>query len=183
MYEDDGQVERVLVTYLPRSGVPRPVRVAGTVVLEADSPAVWFTFPGARHDIGRFHTPAGELTGYYANILTPVEIRPPPAEGAQSTDSAGAPDRADEWRTTDLFADLFVTPAGDVHELDLDELEEAAARGWIDAATAAGARQELDRLARRARAGAWPPAIVEEWTLDRARRAAGAGGDESGGGN
>lgn len=165
-YEDDGQVGRVLVTYLPRAGVPRPVRVAGTVVLESDSPAVWFTFPGAHHDIGRFHTPGGDLTGYYANMLTPVEILPRRGVGT---------DAVDEWRTTDLFADLFVTPGGDVHELDLDELEEAVERGWIEPATAAGARRELDRLARRARAGAWPPSVVEEWTLDRARRAAGDG--------
>jgi predicted RNA-binding protein associated with RNAse of E/G family len=92
--------DTVLVTYLAAAGVPRPVRVGDRVVLEARSPAVWFTFPAAHHDIGRFHTPAGELTGYYANILTPVEVRP--GEG-------GAPD---QWHTTDLFVDLFVTPAG-----------------------------------------------------------------------
>jgi predicted RNA-binding protein associated with RNAse of E/G family len=154
------ETDTVLVTYLAAAGVPRPVRVGDRVVLEARSPAVWFTFPAAHHDIGRFHTPAGELTGYYANILTPVEVRP--GEG-------GAPD---QWHTTDLFVDLFVTPAGEVHVLDLDELREAVDRGWVDPRAAASAEREVRRLARLARHGAWPPPVVKEWPLERARSAA-----------
>lgn len=161
----DGTVDeepsgRVLVTYLAESDVPQPVTVAGRAVLEASSPVVWFTFPGEWHDIGRFHTPAGELTGYYANILTPVEILPLAEDGAEV------------WRTTDLFLDLFVTAAGEIHELDHDELRAALESGWLDAATAAAARAELRTLAERARAGTWPPPVVEEWTLERARHAA-----------
>jgi predicted RNA-binding protein associated with RNAse of E/G family len=157
--EDGG---RVLITYMAEAGVPTPVTVAGLTILEAASPAVWFTFPDRHHDIGRFHTPAGELTGYYANVLTPVEVIP----------GDGAPDT---WRTTDLFVDLFVTPDGDVHELDRNELREALERGWIDDRTAAAADAELARLAGMARAGVWPPPIVEEWTLERARPLAGHG--------
>lgn len=152
---------RVMVTYLEESGVPRPVTVAERIVLEGTSPAVWFTFPGARHDIGRFHTPEGELTGFYANILTPVEIFP------------AAEDDADVWRTTDLFLDLFVTPAGDVHVLDEEELLEAVRNGWLDEPTARGATEEARRLAGLARAGAWPPRVVHDWTLERARAVAG----------
>lgn len=150
----------VLVTYLPEAGVPRPVTVADRIVLEADSPAVWFTFPGEHHDIGRFHTPAGELTGYYANVLTPVEFLP------------RAEDGTDVWRTTDLFLDLFLTPDGVIHELDHEELQDAVERGWVDPETARTARAELQRLAQRANSGAWPPPVVEEWTLERARRVA-----------
>ncbi|MFN2327132.1 MAG: DUF402 domain-containing protein [Gemmatimonadales bacterium] len=150
----------VLVTYMAEAGVPRPVTVDDRVVLEARSPAVWFTFPAAHHDIGRFHTPAGELTGYYANILTPVAIRP--GEG-------GPPD---QWHTTDLFLDLFMTPAGRIHVLDRDELRDAVARGWVNDRTAAAAEREVNRLARLARQGAWPPAVVDEWPLERARSAA-----------
>lgn len=146
---------------MDRAGVERPTRVGGRTVLEADSPVVWHTFPGARHDIGRFHTPEGALTGFYANILTPVEFLPP------------APDGADVWRTTDLFLDVFLTPAGDVHLLDRDELDAAVGRKWLSEAEAAGAIREAERLVERARAGEWPPPIVTQWTVGRAREVAG----------
>lgn len=142
------------MTYLPAAGVSDPVTVAGSPVLEAASPVVWFTFPGEWHDIGRFHLPDGTFTGYYANILTPVRVD------------------CDDWHTTDLFLDVFVTPAGEVHVLDVDELAEAERRGWIDRRLAGRARLEADRLARAARAGAWPPYLVTAWTLERAERAA-----------
>lgn len=158
--EAPGGGGRVLVTYLPAAGVARTVRVGDRVVLEAGSPVVWFTFPGARHDIGRFHAPDGRFTGYYANVLTPVEIVPP------------AEDEPETWRTTDLFLDVFLSPDGAVEVLDEDELREAVRRGWIDRETAGMAEEEARRIARRARAGTWPPAIVEEWTLERARAVA-----------
>lgn len=128
--------------------------VAGQPVLEADSPAVWFTFPGQWHDIGRFHRPDGTFTGYYANILTPVSIE------------------RDVWETTDLCLDIFVTPAGAIHLLDVDELKEAERAGWIGAELGERARAEADRLVRLARDGDWPPAVARDWTLDRARAAA-----------
>lgn len=148
------------MTYMDRAGVDRPTVVAGEVVLEAASPVVWFTFPGAHHDIGRFHTPAGDFTGWYANILTPVERIPPTA------------DEPERWDTTDLFLDLFLTPAGSVHVLDREELEEAVARGWVDAGTAGAAKAEASRLEAAARSGTWPPAVTREWTLERARKVA-----------
>jgi predicted RNA-binding protein associated with RNAse of E/G family len=135
--------------------LPRPVLVAGAPVLEPGSPAVWFTFPGDWHDIGRFHLPDGTFTGYYANILTPVRIED------------------DLWQTTDLFLDIFVTPAGAIHPLDQDELDSAERAGWVSRSHAARARREAGRLIRAARAGAWPPPVVRSWTLERARLAAG----------
>lgn len=146
----------VLVTYLPRAGVKRSSVIEGRTVLEPDSPIVWFTFPGAWHDIGRFHTADGAFTGIYANILTPVEI--------------GDDDR---WSTTDLYLDVFLDPEGRARILDRDELGEARARGWVDAATADRAEAEASRLVESARAGAWPPPVVSAWPLERARAAAG----------
>jgi len=134
--------------------VPRPLIVAGATVLEAASPAVWFTFPDAWHDIGRFHLPDGTFTGLYANMLTPVRV-----EG-------------DAWHTTDLFLDLFITPTGDTHILDRDELDRAEAAGWVEPALAARARSEAERLVRQARQGSWPPRVVMDWPLERAREAA-----------
>ena len=216
------------VTYLAEAGVESPVMVDGRVVLESRSSAVWFTFPGAWHDVGRFHTADGRFTGYYANILTPVEGidgEPPPGwgrdarrdpgssagpgtdTGSTDTESAGGgtdaghggdasvdaghgtdgpgnagrandePDDpahgTDEWRTTDLFLDVFLTTDGRVHVLDRPELEEAVRRGWIEPNTARSAEAEVARLVRAAASGTWPPAVVDAWTLDRARRAAG----------
>jgi uncharacterized protein len=143
-----------LVTFLGHATLPDPVTVAGNVVLDSGSPVVWFTFPGEWHDIGRFHRPDGTFTGFYVNVLTPVRI-----EG-------------DRWDTTDLFLDLFITPAGAVHRLDRDELDAAVRAGWVDDALARRARSEADRLARAALGGSWPPPVVREWTLARARQAA-----------
>lgn len=122
---------------------------------------MWFTFPGARHDIGRFHTPTGTLTGFYANILTPVELLGRAADGAEV------------WRTTDLFLDVFMRPGGPPRLLDEDELAAAASAGWIDPGSAATARAEAERVLDAARGGRWPPPIVGAWPLERARAVAG----------
>ena len=143
----------MVVTLLERAAIERPSLVDGAVILEPGSPVVWFTFDGARHDVGRFHLADGTFTGLYANVLTPVE-------GIDGT----------EWATTDLFLDLWLPAAGgDARVLDEDELEEALFRGALDAASASQAIAEAARLLDDARAGAWPPPIVHEWPLERAR--------------
>lgn len=147
---------------MPAAEVAEPMRVAGQTVLEPGAPVVWFTFPGARHDIGRFHTADDRFTGYYANILTPVEL-----------DAGSEPD---VWRTTDLFLDVFLEPSGAVHVLDRDELREAVNRGWIDETGAGAAELEAARLIELARHGSWPPALVDAWPLARARAVAGGAG-------
>lgn len=145
---DDPEVKITLSTFVD---VERSVQVDGSVSLEPGSKAVWFTFPGAWHDVGRFYLANGAFTGFYLNILTPPTFH----EGGI-------------WRTTDLFLDLWISREGDAYILDEDEFEEAESRGWIDAATAQRARQEASTLKRKAEAGDWPPPIVEEWTLERA---------------
>ena len=127
-----------------------PAVIGGRTILENGSPVVWFTFPGAWHDIARFHLADGSFTGIYANILTPVQG----CEGHV-------------WDTTDLFLDLWLDDRGP-RVLDEDEMEDALTRGWIDAATADRARAEVTRLRAGADAGIWPPAVVREWTLERA---------------
>jgi predicted RNA-binding protein associated with RNAse of E/G family len=145
---DDGAC---VVTYLPKAQLKRPVTVKGRVVLEAGAPVVWFTWRGeVWHDVGRFHLADGTFTGLYANVLTPVRM-----DGA-------------EWETTDLFLDVWMGTDGAVEILDRDELDAAVNAGWLDADTAARAIAEAERLASDARAGAWPPALVHEWTLERA---------------
>ena len=142
-----------IVTYSKRCGVERTVRVENEVILEPDSPIVWFTFPGAWHDIGRFHRADGTFTGVYANILTP-------------------PHFLDEftWETTDLFLDVWV-PAnnGAAVVLDRAEFTDALYAGDIDGPTAAEAEAEVARILALHSAGRWPPALVNEWTLERAQ--------------
>ena len=141
----------VIVTLSEPLDLAEPMRDPdGEVMLEAGSLALWFTFPGAWHDIGLFHRADRTYTGLYANILTPPEI-----EGAV-------------WRTTDLFLDVW-WPAGDgAVILDEDEMDEALAAGTIDPERAGRARDEAARLIRLARSGSWPPPVVREWTLARA---------------
>lgn len=147
--DDDGVC---VVTFLPAAKLARPMEKGGRVVLEAGAPIVWFTYRGdVWHDVGRFHRADGTFTGVYANVLTPVRM-----------DGAG-------WDTTDLFLDVWMDADGRVEILDRDELDAALAAGWIDPSTAARALAEAKRLADDARRGAWPPAHVREWTVERVR--------------
>jgi predicted RNA-binding protein associated with RNAse of E/G family len=142
----------VVVTFMERTPLKRPATAEGEVILEPGSPVVWFTFPGLWHDIGRFHLADGTFTGIYANILTPVHFLDPLS-----------------WETTDLFLDVWLDHAGRAMLLDEDEFEEALARRWIDNETAEAARTEAARIMEAIRDGAWPPPVVEEWTLERVR--------------
>ncbi|HUH13213.1 MAG TPA: DUF402 domain-containing protein [Longimicrobiales bacterium] len=142
----------VVVTFLPSTPLARPMVRGERTVLENGSPVVWFTFPGARHDVGRFHDAHGTFTGLYANVLTPVRFEGP-----------------GRWHTTDLFLDIWVGRDGEAVLLDEDELEDARARGWVDRATAEDARAEARRILALHAAGAWPPPVVAAWTLERVR--------------
>jgi hypothetical protein len=156
-----------VVTLLASVAMAKPMRIAQRVVLEPGAPVIWFTFPGAHHDIGRFHLADGTFTGTYSNILTPI-------------DSLDAP----EWHTTDLFLDVWLDPSGNVQLLDEDELDAAERAGWIDAAVAAGARAEAGRILTGIETGTWPPSIVAEWTLAAVKgKTAGRNGRTAGGGH
>lgn len=144
----------VIVTLSEPLVLDEPMLIGGNVGLEHGSRALWFTFPGCWHDIGRFHRADGTFTGIYANILTPPRI-----EGA-------------DWYTTDLFLDVWLPAQGGVMLLDEDELVEAMARGHIEADLAESARAEAERLLALVERGVWPPPVVGEWTLERALRTA-----------
>lgn len=142
----------VVVTFMERTPLARPVRAGGEVILEAGAPAIWFTFPGLWHDIGRFYLADDTFTGFYTNILTPVEFIDPL-----------------QWVTTDLFLDHWLGADGGSTLLDEDEFEEAISRGWISSELESAARDEAARILEASDSGLWPPPIVEEWTLDRVR--------------
>ena len=143
-----------IVTFQSHTPIDSPARVGGTTILEPGSPVIWFTFPDAWHDIGLFHRADGTFTGVYANILTPVEFV---GEGA--------------WATTDLCIDVWVPPGGRARLLDEAEFDDAEAAGLIERDLGGRARREAAALLRDHRAGKWPPCLVGEWSLDRARAA------------
>ena len=157
VHEEPGAI----VTLATGVELPAPLRVEGVPILEPGADAVWFTFPGVAHDIGRFHTLDGTFTGWYANILTPPLLEP-----------------GGIWRTTDLCLDVWMTPDGTVTLMDREELDHAEAEGWVTPEEAAGALREAERVVAAAAAGTWPPPVAREWTLERARTAA-AAGDQS----
>ena len=142
-----------VVTFLEHTDLPRPVIVRDRIVLEPGAPAVWFTFPGRWHDIGRFHTRSGSFTGFYANILTPVRFVSPL-----------------HWETTDLCLDVWLDEHG-TELLDQEDLTAAIDDGAIPARDADRAREEARTLIEEAAAGTWPPDICRHWTLERARAA------------
>ncbi|MDT8341560.1 MAG: DUF402 domain-containing protein [Longimicrobiales bacterium] len=148
------ELPEVTVTYHPNTPLDGPLRVEGRTVLEPGAPAVWFTFPGRWHDVGRFHDRAGRFTGIYANVITPC--RPRRAEGTGLV-----------WDTTDLFLDVWAGVDGTLRLLDEEEFGEAVARGLLTEPVAARARAEADHVLTAAAAGRWPPPVVREWTLER----------------
>jgi predicted RNA-binding protein associated with RNAse of E/G family len=142
----------VKITFSTDLTLDPPLRIDDVVVLETGSQVIWFTFPGAWHDIGLFHRADGTFTGTYANILTPCAFE---EDGT--------------WSTTDLFLDVWRDPAGRVQILDEDELAEAEERGWVTEDVAMRARVEAEALKQQAEAGLWPPPVVSEWSLAQAR--------------
>jgi len=142
----------VKVTLAESMEASAPMRIEGRVAMETGSDLVWFTFPGSWHDIGRFHLADGTFTGYYANVLTPPVI-----DGRT-------------WHTTDLYLDVWLPPDGTPVLLDEDEFDLAIGKEWIDQETTRRAREEAELIMEQARAGAWPPPVAREWTLERVRK-------------
>jgi predicted RNA-binding protein associated with RNAse of E/G family len=153
LVHDDNRVKVTLARSLP---FDPPLLIQGKVALEKGSDAVWFTFPGAWHDIGRFHTADGTFTGVYANVITPVVFH-----------------TRGDWETTDLFLDLWLpAEGGEPALLDEAELTAALASGHLGEKMAARARAEIVALQEGLARGEWPPPEVERWTRRRAMEAA-----------
>ncbi|MGH7470283.1 MAG: DUF402 domain-containing protein [Longimicrobiales bacterium] len=146
------ETAQVRVTLLEHAHISRPLMVHGQTILEPDAPIVWFTFPDIGHDIGRFHQVDGRFTGFYCDIVTPVEFG----------------DRLN-WQVTDLFLDVWLGLGASFEVLDADELESAVSCGALHAADQRTAWAEVERLRAAWQAGTWPPQLVHEWTLERAR--------------
>jgi predicted RNA-binding protein associated with RNAse of E/G family len=144
------QSDDVLVTFAASTQLAKTLIIDGKVALEHGSPAIWFSFPGLEHDIGRFHDAAGVFTGLYANVVTPLVMN-----------------SATEWRMTDLFLDVWIGKEHGPRVLDEDEYDHAVSQGWITSEQAGNAQREVERIVSAWETGTWPPAIVNEWTIER----------------
>lgn len=145
----DGRELKITLGEVPRDAEPREV-AGGRALLEPGASLLWFTFPGKRYEVASFHGPDGELLGHYTNL-----VRPPSLDGR-------------DWEITDLFLDVWQPEGPEGAELlDRDELAAARERGWIGAEEAREAAGLARRILAEAREGAWPPAPVRRWTLER----------------
>ncbi len=139
------------ITLHEHTPVTSDLKIGDQVIYEPGAPIVWFVFPGRWYDLGRFHLRDSTFTGYYVNLITPVEID------------------GNTWTMYDLCLDLWVFPENTPHVLDQDEFDEAVDHHWIDQATAGRARRELDALLEDVSAGRWPPSPVADFGLQRIR--------------
>ncbi len=140
------------ITLHDPSSLTTALTIGDRVIYEPGAPIVWYVFPDAWFDIGRFHLKDDTFTGYYINLIAPPEL------GART------------WTLHDLCLDVWVDPAGDFLTLDQDEFDEAVDNHWIDTATAERARHELDGVLRKLAAGRFPPSLVQRYTLPLVRR-------------
>ena len=129
----------------------KPVEYLGEIVMDAGYRAVWFLFKEQPFDIGRIYRPDGTWTGYYADVLEPVRW-----DGSDPTTLEPI---------IDLFLDLWIAPDGRFEVLDVDEFEEAGARGSITAYQIDHARRVLQKMIEATGRGDFPPAVVKQFLL------------------
>ena len=126
------------------------VIVGGDVILARGAPVVWYVFPETWHDVGRFHDADGNHTGWYTNLCTPIEMD------------------GDDWRTRDLFLDLWQPVDGTPIWLDEDELVDAAKKHIVDTYTLKRIKNERALIDMQVKMGQWPPPITRDIDLARA---------------
>lgn len=100
-------------------------------------------FYAENFDVLIFYDQHEALAGYYSDITTPLT-------------RVGA-----DYHLTDLFLDVWITPAGAFHELDWDEFEAAQRAGHLSADLAETARAALGRVRAEFQAGRFPAAYLD----------------------
>lgn len=123
------------------------LRIDDRVVLQRHAPSLWFVFPDAWSDVGRFHLADDTFTGWYTNVCTPFQA------GGLS------------WSSTDLFLDLWMPALGEPRWLDEHEFEAAVASRLLSAPLAKRALAERARIEGLLAIGAWPPPMCREMDL------------------
>jgi predicted RNA-binding protein associated with RNAse of E/G family len=126
------------------------VDVQGVRILDSGAAMVWFVFPDAWHDIGRFHLGDGTFTGWYTNLCKPVQL-----EG-------------DTWIGHDLFLDLWQFAEGDLVWLDQEEFDEAVKTGLIDKPLKKQILNQRALIDMQVKLGEWPPPVARDIDLTQA---------------
>ena len=142
LYED----KSVIVTS-QRITPSSPIIINGETVLGDNYTAVWFVFTGLWYDIGKIYNLNNEWTGYYCDIIKPVNRQ----EGT--------------FEIVDLFLDVWVSPDNSFEIQDEDEFETAIRNGDISHELAEQARNGLTNLISEVESGNFPPEFVKSFNL------------------
>ena len=140
LYEDD-----TTIVTTQRIKPSSPIVIDGITVIGSNFRAVWFVFANQWYDIGKIYNPEEQFTGYYCDIIMPME----------RTET--------HFAITDLFLDLWISPDGSYRIQDEDEFETAIEHHWIQTDLANQARRALGDLIAEVESGAFPPEIVTRW--------------------
>ena len=141
LYED----HNVIVTS-QRITPSSPIILNGETVLGDNYTAVWFVFTGCWYDVGKIYNLNNEWTGYYCDIIKPVNRQ------------------VGIFEIVDLFLDLWVSPDNSFEIQDEDEFETAVRNGDISKELAEQARKALSDLVLKIESGQFPPEFVENFT-------------------
>ena len=141
LYED----ENVIVTS-QRITPSSPIIIDGETVLGDSYTAVWFVFTGLWYDIGKIYNLNSEWTGYYCDIIKPVNRQ------------------VGTFEIVDLYLDVWVSPDNSFEIQDEDEFETAVRNGDISHELAEQARKALSKLILTIETGQFPPEFVENFT-------------------
>jgi len=151
VYDEWLVLERPDVKVLLQKDYSGPsVDVGGTRILDSGAQMVWFVFPDAWHDIGRFHLSDGTFTGWYTNLCKPVQFD------------------ENTWVGHDLFLDLWQFTDGDAAWLDEDEFENAVKTRLVDAALKKQILNQRALIEMQVKLAAWPPPIAKDIDLAQA---------------
>ena len=122
-----------------------PIIINGETVLGDNFNVIWFVFTGLWYDIGKIYNLNNEWTGYYCDIILPVERTP------------------EKFEIVDLFLDLWVSPDGTYEIQDEDEFASALENGIIDPELANNAQNALNNLIDKVESGSFPPEFVKNF--------------------
>ena len=130
----------------------RPSRAlfhAGEPVIENGYSVVWFLYKNRPFDIGRFYRTDGTWTGYYIDILEPVQWTEDDPHTLKPL--------------VDLALDVWLAPDASFQVLDEDEFRDAVRTGELTRSQASQARSTLTELVERIRNDTFPPAAVRDF--------------------
>jgi predicted RNA-binding protein associated with RNAse of E/G family len=150
--------DRELIVLSHEARPSKALYFGGEEVIARGYAVVWFLYKGQPFDIGRFYRPDGSWTGYYVDILEPVQW------DEDNPDSI-AP-------LVDLELDLWIAPDASYGVLDEDEFEASVLGGSLSEAQAMQARATLTQIVSSIDDDNFPPRLVKDFLRDSQDNAA-----------